>query len=503
MKITKHLKLIVLLLFLHKIGKAQEAHNTFDEKGRTPLINAILQKNVLAVKTLIDKGSNVNLKEKNGLQGTPLMYATSTGSVLLCELLIKKNAKINAVDINNDHALNWATYYGNVSIMDYLISKGADINLKSKHGNAIDVAYRLWHHDSVANVFRNYINTESLNQKQLKMIDAFEKRDLRKIKKLLENGVSPNLKDILGVPILQRAIQENQYELTQILLNKGANVNILNRVGQTPLAWAARFGNIEMVKLLLDAGANPNITDTKYQLTPLIAAAYANRTKIGELLIQNGAKVNHKEIINNAAALHWALTKNNEDFVKMLIENGADYKEKALEGSKYSAYDLATTYKNTELVKLFDKHNQIQKQLKGSWKVHKIKYHYPDTTYVVDQVKYGRFIFNEKNYAVMYNPMMNSRTPFKDLSKPTDLEIKKAFQSIVFNSGSYSLKKNIVHAIPDIAKVPGFENGHQYYKLEIRNSENISLTMFDETYPDGKKPEWYGKIKIQFLLKKE
>ena len=496
--------LITTLLFLN-ITNAQNSVNTFDEKGRTPLINAILQKDVLAVKTLIDKGSNVNLKEQNGLQGTPLMYATSTGNVQLCKLLIEKNTKINAIDINKDHALNWATYYGHVSIMSLLLENGADLYLQSKHGTAIDVAYRLWHNDSVANVFRKYIPNKPYSKKQLKMLNAVRNNDIKQTQELIDKGVSPDLKDILGIPILQLAAQENYNELIRLLLHKGANVNALNRVGQTPLAWAARFGSIESVKLLLKAGANPNTTDIKYQLTPLIAAAYGNHIKIGELLIQNGAKINHKEVINNASALIWALTKNNTDFVKMLVRHGANYHEKVLEGNKYSAYDLATAYNNNQLVKFFNNLDQLkkQKQLEGSWKVHAIKYHYPDTTYVVNQIKYGRFIFNKKNYAVMYNPMMNERTPFKNLSKPADLEIKKAFQSIVFNSGSYAIEDNTIHAIPDIAKVPGFENGHQYYRIEIIGSENISLTMFDETYPDGNKPEWYGKIKIQFLLEKE
>ena len=144
-----------------------------------------------------------------------------------------------------------------------------------------------------------------------------------------------------------------------------------------------------------------------------------------------------------------------------------------------------------------------EKQLKGTWKVYKIKYHYPDTTYVADKVKYGRFIFNKNKYAVMYNPMMNTRTPFNNLSKGTDEEIKKAFQSIVFNSGTYSIENETLHAIPDIAKVPGFENGHQYYKIDRTSKHIISLTMFDETYPDEKKPEWYGKVKIEFILGKE
>ena len=48
-------------------------------------------------------------------------------------------------------------------------------------------------------------------------------------------------------------------------------------------------------------------------------------------------------------------------------------------------------------------------------------------------------------------------------------------------------------------KVPGFEAGTQVYN--INHKENTTeLTMYDETYPNGKKPAWFGKLKIKFIL---
>jgi len=138
----------------------------------------------------------------------------------------------------------------------------------------------------------------------------------------------------------------------------------------------------------------------------------------------------------------------------------------------------------------------------GSWKTQEIQYQYTDTTYIRNDEDYGRFIFSDKNYALMYSPQMQSRQAFKNLSLPENDEIILAFQSIVFNTGSYSVKDNVITTVVDIAKVPGFENGHQFYEMKLHNND-LELTMFNETYPNGKKPKWYNKLKILFVLKRE
>jgi len=142
------------------------------------------------------------------------------------------------------------------------------------------------------------------------------------------------------------------------------------------------------------------------------------------------------------------------------------------------------------------------KRLAGSWKLQEIHYQYKDTTYIAKDMDYGRFIFTKSNYALMYNPMMQERTAFENLSKPSSEEIIRAFRSIVFNTGIYKIKDDVIITMADIAKVPGFEGGQQFYRLHLEE-ENLELTMFDETYPNGKKPEWFGKLKIKFILKKE
>ena len=221
----------------------------------------------------------------------------------------------------------------------------------------------------------------------------------------------------------------------------------------------------------------------------------------GSLLLKNGATVDTKDRINNASALHWALWYKNEGFAKLLVTHNADYTYKALDNT-YSAYDVTKFYKLKEIIQHIEYKEHIKNPLIGSWKVQEILYIYSDTTYIKKEEAHGRFIFTAKNYAVMYNPRMQKRMHFQDLSNPSTEEITKAFQSIVFNTGSYLIDKNKIITTADIAKVPGFESGKQEYKILLKN-EHLELTMFDETYPNGNKPAWFGKLKIKFILKKE
>ncbi|WP_347924298.1 ankyrin repeat domain-containing protein [Pontimicrobium sp. SW4] len=499
--------IIICLVFIIQVNgqTTEEGLNQFDSEGKTRLIKAVSNKEFDKVKTLLQKGADVNLAEKDGLKGTALMYAVSTGDKLLCQLLLEHDANINQLDVNKDHALNWATFYGYVDIMSLLIKEGTNLSLKSKHGTAVDVALRLWHHDSVANIFRSTSLAQLITKDENKFLKAIKSENYNVFKKLLEKGVSPNLKDGIGIPIMQLASQKGDKKMIEFLVGYGADVNILNRVGQTPLTWASRFKHLEVVKYLLESGADSNKTDHKYQLTSLIGAAIGGDVSIGKLLINSKAQINHKDVINNASPLHWAIFYGNTDFAEFLINNGANYHEKALEENMYSAYDMVKNYKNEKLIRLIEE-KDLQKEkakLLGSWKVKEIHYQYSDTTYIMKTKDYGRFIFSKNSYALMYNPRMQKRVPFKNLSKPDQDEINNAFGSIVFNTGSYSINNHVIETQADIAKVPGFEGGKQFYKLHFNLEEELELIMFDETYPNGNKPEWFEKLKVKFILIKE
>ncbi|NND88699.1 MAG: hypothetical protein HKM28_05580 [Flavobacteriaceae bacterium] len=321
----------------------------YDDNGRTPLINAIITKDIENVEYLIENKELIDLAERDGLQGTPLMYAASMGWEQICKALLQKGASIDQVDINNDHALNWAAFGGQASVIELLLKENASVQHSSKHGTAVEVVERLWHADSVIEPFYNTSIARQLSDSERKLLKAQNANDIKNVSRWLKQGLSADQKDALGRPLILLASKKGQLEMVRTLITLGANVDEMNRVGQSALAWAAKNGNTEVVELLLNSGANPNQTDTKYALSPLIGAAVGGKPIIGQKLLVNGAEITHRDVINNAEALHWAILYGNEDFAKILVKYGADPYDKALEQNQYTAVDLARNYQLEEL----------------------------------------------------------------------------------------------------------------------------------------------------------
>lgn len=139
--------------------------------------------------------------------------------------------------------------------------------------------------------------------------------------------------------------------------------------------------------------------------------------------------------------------------------------------------------------------------LLGAWRVNEIYYTNKDTTYSIPKAQVGNLLVTPERYAIMWVPTEAQRKPFEILSKPTDEETINGFRSVVFNSGSYTLNDSIMTTTAEIAKVPGFEGGIQFYKYAI-DKDTLNFEMYDETYPDGSKPEWVGTWTTGFKMSK-
>lgn len=139
-------------------------------------------------------------------------------------------------------------------------------------------------------------------------------------------------------------------------------------------------------------------------------------------------------------------------------------------------------------------------KLKGTWSIYEVAWQSNDTLISLEPEQEGLLLVNDDHYSITWSPQ-KKRNAFKNLSKPNQTEIIEGFQSIVFNSGTYKVDNETFITKAKIAKVPGFEGGIQYYQYALKN-DSLELTMYDETYPNGEKPAWYGTWKTRFLLKK-
>ncbi|MBZ8182457.1 ankyrin repeat domain-containing protein [Oscillatoria salina] len=91
----------------------------WNEKGFTPLIIAVQEKETQIAKLLLEAGANPNLPEED-TGGTPLIYAAKTGSLEIINLLLKFGANPNIRDSYNENALMKAEKFGNRAIVEVL-----------------------------------------------------------------------------------------------------------------------------------------------------------------------------------------------------------------------------------------------------------------------------------------------------------------------------------------------------------------------------------------------
>ena len=105
----------LLLLLLPLLG---------DELG-DQLLAATRKGDLAAVKELLDKGADVNMKTR--YDSTPLFFACERGHFEIVKLLVARGANVNVKDnFYNATAIGWAQSKQRDAIVEFLIDKGAD-----------------------------------------------------------------------------------------------------------------------------------------------------------------------------------------------------------------------------------------------------------------------------------------------------------------------------------------------------------------------------------------
>jgi hypothetical protein len=186
-----------------------------------PLTVAVSDDDLEEVKKLIAKGADVNGREKNSENMTPLFFAVENGNAEIAETLLNFGAKINARDDEKQTPLMRLDDDASAELVRLLIKHGAQVNLTDKQGNtALILAVE-------------YIQTEVLQE-------------------LIANGADVNAQNDEGETALMRAADDEDMEKVKILLLAGADVNLKNKEGET--AWD-QTADEEIEKLLESYGA--------------------------------------------------------------------------------------------------------------------------------------------------------------------------------------------------------------------------------------------------------
>jgi ankyrin repeat protein len=253
-------------IFLEKAMKLLFQYNadpkSLSEEQTSTLHAATRLMNIKIIEALIEKGVDVNSKNKGGR--TPLHYVFSARRILnekdiipIINLLIKKGADVNSKDKKGQTPLHVALANNmGQNVIEALVEKGSDVNSKDKDGLT-------------------------------PFIFAIERDKFELAKKFIEKGADLNAK-IDGKPLLINLIKKGDENRFQSYFNY----------------------NIRKTKTLLELGFDVNAKDDK------------NNTAKTKTLLELGFDVNAKDDKNNTALYYAVLNKKN-DLIELLLNNKA------------------------------------------------------------------------------------------------------------------------------------------------------------------------------------
>lgn len=176
------------------------------------------------------------------------MVAARGGFVDVVELLIAKDANINARGARQQTALMWASAQKHSAVVKSLVAHHADLALKSE----------VW-----------------------TVVEAVPPHGELEYNKAIPHG---------GDTALLFAARSGDFESAKILVEAGANINDADAWGVSATAMAAHAGATDLAIFLLDKGANPNTPAPGF--SPLHTAVMRRDEKLVAALLAHGADAN-------------------------------------------------------------------------------------------------------------------------------------------------------------------------------------------------------------------
>lgn len=280
-----------------------------------------------------------------GVVRPPLSDAAKSGDKETLRTLLQKGANVNATEGDGTTALHWAAYRDDLEAADLLLRAGAKVNAANDLG-----ATPLWtacQNGSEPMVRRLLAAGANPNAKLLlgetPLMLASRVGNPAVAEQLLAKGADANARATRGQTALMWAVAQQHPEVVKVLLAHKADVQARSEAwtdvqavsphgyldynkavpqgNDTALLFAARVGDLASAKLLVAAGANVNDTDA-WGISATVLAAHSGFTDLVEFLLDKGADPNAAKA--GFSALHEAIMRRDEKMVSALLAHEAN-----------------------------------------------------------------------------------------------------------------------------------------------------------------------------------
>jgi ankyrin repeat protein len=328
-----------------------------------PLVNAIVDKDAVRVRELLQRGVDVNRVDDNGR--TPLMYAAQECAPEIVELLLAAgadpNGRTESVDTDEDDGSAGGTTAlmdaadnpfadpeRRAAVISLLVGAGADVNARDSQGrSAVEIAMSagLGLPDAVESLLAHGADPGLRDAKGRTLLERLGKprtKRMRRIAELLASRGGTASAAGLGNTELVEAAGKGDLRRVRQLLASGADVNHLidgsALVGSSALQLAASEGHLSVVKQLIEAGARVDLRANQREYTPLAGAASAGHLGVVKALLAAGAD-SRLRVGGVHTALDYARRGGHARIASLLGATGAP--ERSLEGERgVASFDL-------------------------------------------------------------------------------------------------------------------------------------------------------------------
>lgn len=172
----------------------------------------------------------------------------------------------------------------------------------------------------------NDTNMQHSSYDQFQLRIAIGQGHLRKVRRMLEEGMGCNERDgTEGPTALHVALKEASLEMVELLVDHGADITLKILGDDTSLHKAALNSHVDVIQFVLDQGLDIDLVNL-FGSTALHYAISSDNYRIGicETLLWHGADVNIKTMIEHTPLTLALWHGRPKALVELLLEYGAD-----------------------------------------------------------------------------------------------------------------------------------------------------------------------------------
>jgi ankyrin repeat protein len=301
----------------------------------TNLIDAAKKGDAGVVRGLLDRGANVNEKDKGGF--TPLHIAAARDDPNILRILLDRGANVNEKARRGDTALHMATLGDNPEMVRILLDRGANVNEKNDWGSTALHHAALQGHSDIAQVLldrgANVDEKNSSDSTALHYAAFWGYSDI--VQLLLDNGANVDAKDVRKATPMNLAAFNGHADVVHLLLNRAADPGIADKDGKTPLRIAEEKGYVKIASMLREAEEKRYMTAKKpIPSVPKIGPA-ANKPTVTVAAKKEPPKlpVMTSSLEGPDISQHWAV-----------IVGVSDYQDSHIPSLRYAAADAQSFY---------------------------------------------------------------------------------------------------------------------------------------------------------------